>query len=210
MAFLALALAALLARADFEGVLSLAAVGHFLWAVTLAWAAGPRGQEHTPSRCLVSAATFGALGAAEALGAWCCWTAADPDMTLWFVLGLSFALAGMVTAARQEPGDSAFVAQLMFHGLILVPLISIVAQGTLTAQATLRGSRGVVSTGTPLLRTAVLVGSIAVPCLIATLVASLAINLGQPKTGRRAAWNALAANEAALIVILSRWALTLP
>jgi hypothetical protein len=129
VALAALFLAALLVSADREGVASLVAVGHGLCGLALIRAFAEPRPALDRRHCVVTVATLGGLGATEALGAWLHWNGQEAGLGWWFVLGVAFAITGMVTASREEPGDLAFVAQLMFHGLLILPLIVATAQG---------------------------------------------------------------------------------
>lgn len=207
IACLALGLAALVAPADREDVLSVAVVGHLFWVAVFARELVAHRPTSLQPQCLVTLVTASACGAAEILGWWLCVRAGEADLAFWFLLAASFALAAAIIAARQEPGDATFVAQLGFHALMLLPLVSFAVQGTVSARAALHGSGSVVSGAGPLLRMTVLVGSLLRPCLLALLVVAVAINLHQPKPQRRPAWNALLAHQTAFLTILYRWCL---
>lgn len=201
VAFAALVLAALRERPNWSAIASLVAVGHGLWALVL-WRTGaaPRGPSD-PRHCLVTAATLAALGIAEGLAAWHC--PGSEGLAGWFLVGASLAAAGAVSASRAEPGDMTFVAQLAFHVFVLFPFAIALAQGVLLAH---RGSQAPGQSA--LLEAGMVSVSTLVPILLAMLACALGMSLA--KSARRAAWDALLAHELAALLILARWAVSLP
>ncbi|MDR3637198.1 MAG: hypothetical protein P4L84_25565 [Isosphaeraceae bacterium] len=205
IAFIALGLAALLVRADVEGLVSVTAVGHALFALVLIRSSSGRGRHVEDRDCRVTLATLAILGAGETLGAWLCWRGSDPDMACWFLIGAGFAVAGSIAAWREEPGDVTFVAQLMFHGFVLLPLLAGATQAALAVEVTQNVPHGAISTNGPFLRTGLVVGSILVPGLLVTLAFAIAMDPGAAKGARKTLWNVLLAHEIVALVILGRW-----
>src|SRR5437764_5492905 len=126
IAFAALALAALLGPGDSQGVASVAAVGHLLWGAALAIDArtGDRGPASGGRR--LTAAILAAPLAAEGAGAALALIGGQADHATWYLLGLTFAAAGVVTALRRVPTDSVLACQLYFHFLMTFPVLAAV------------------------------------------------------------------------------------
>lgn len=209
VAYTALGLAALMVPPDREAVVSLVVVGHVLSGLVLLRGAHRPGLSSTRPRCVVTVATAGVCATGELVGWWLCTRASEADFACWFLLATSFAVATMVIALHQEPGDAAFIAQLMFHGLMLAPLLALMAHGVLSRQPLLDGSGRSASGARPLLRVAVLAGFIPAPVVVPFAAGAVLGNLAQANPRWRSAWNALLLHEAAFVVLLGRWALAL-
>ncbi len=204
VAFAALGCGVVQAPAEARSVVILSGVGHSLWALAFsldkALASSPKRSD--ASGLIASVQVVFAL--AESLGTGMALTQSEYNQALWFVLGLSFAVAGMLNTLRRAPGDAVIVAQMLFHFLMVVPaLAGLINLGM--AWSAGRSAATVLTGPAGLTRTLILISAVAFPPLFLTIVGVLAFELTRPRSDRNPIWTALLGHQAAFVVIVLRW-----
>lgn len=205
IAFVALGMAALTAKADAHGVVGLTCVGHALTVLALVLDLFEPG----PSRTLVGRSTtilyFSAFLAIELVGILLMLALGERNLSLWFALGASFAILGIAVTWVRVPGDSLLACQLFFHSANVAPLIAALPVFLIELGQN-EGLRDVLL-GIRTMNLALSVGCVvAIPLLIVALATALAYNLSKPKQDQDLPWAVLTAHQLMFAVLVFRWA----
>ncbi len=203
MALGSLFLAALVAPADRDSLVSVAVVGHLLWLAAMVSDYRHRRLTTRVQRCWVSCVVFGAFALGELLGLGLSRTNPDTYFTVWFGVALALAIAGVIGAIAQEPGDAVFVGQLLFHGVTLLPL----GLQVVLAIATWTGASVDSSRYDAIVGATIQIYWVLAPGVLAALVKVIA-GLNRAPGNRNSAWIVLVCHQAAIVLLLFRWTLS--
>ncbi|MDB5350452.1 MAG: hypothetical protein JWN86_1699 [Planctomycetota bacterium] len=203
VAFLSLAMAALLSPPDASGITGLTIAGHGLTAVALTVDI-KRGRRRGPEDAAFLTGVLLIFGLVELVGWLVAHRAGEADQALWFAVGLGFTVAGIVASLRGGGSDGAIASQLFFHGVLIVPALGSTGSLVGVLLGTIEADQAFGHAG-PIGRLLFTIAGIALPPLFAMLVAVLAYDLGHHGERESPVWPALLAHQAAYVVIASRW-----
>ncbi|MCA1686802.1 MAG: hypothetical protein LC745_12705 [Planctomycetia bacterium] len=204
VAALAMGFAAVTVRAEAESLIGLAAVGHAWVAVSAAMDSANRTVRPARPNEAITSIGLGVAGAGELLGLALCAVAGQNNQAVWFGLGLSFSVVGVVMARRTTPGDGAFVGQIAFHAVVLVPIVPELS-GLIFEVGGGRPVANLLTDFGALIRQFLIVVGVLIPVAFTLLMTVLTLALVKPADGRDTGWSAVLASQAAFLVALYRW-----
>jgi uncharacterized membrane protein len=202
VAFVALALAGMIVPADAQGVTGVALGGSLIWIVAYALDDQTRRTKPSQAPRRLVPTVLAVAGLLELLAGLATMAERERDQSIWFASALVFAVFGIVTARRREPGDGTFAVQIFFHTLMLVPALAMLVNAYLDARA----RSGIIGAAGPLTRVLILVTGVALPILFTALVTVLAYDVNRERENSDLPWSTLLASQAAYTVVLFRWA----